>query len=375
MHPRIALMLLVASLALAACAAQPSAPAPVAVDPTMALAPSAPRPTKPPAATATPDKAAPLRAAIDRTKALASYHVTFRMGGTGQSPAGAAQLGDLIHFTGAFNRGDVAFQYGGSGAQTGSQGDLEVVTAGGQTYALGPLPLQGVTKAVWYALGTEPPTATQPPLDIARILTMATERVQLSDFAPDGEERLHDLACARYRGGLAAALGALDGMGRPTTPEARAAEATPVAERMKAQGITFSAAEALVWICPDGYLHQMRVSMTGERKEQPGQPFTLTLEISVADPNGAITITTPVGAAAPGAALTATVSNGGNVREQPNLQGTVRDQINARETVLLIGKSADGRWYHILNVRRVDGWVSKTLLRIDRAVDAKVPTA
>ena len=95
----------------------------------------------------------------------------------------------------------------------------------------------------------------------------------------------------------------------------------------------------------------------------------------MADPNGVIAITTPVGAAAPGAALTATVSNGGNVREQPNLQGKVLDQINARETVLLIGKSADGRWYHILNVRRVNGWVSKTLLRIDRAVDAKVPTS
>src|SRR6185436_17772454 len=211
MHPRIALMLLVALLALAACAVQPSAPAPVAVDPTMTLAPSAPRPTRPPAATATPDKAASLRAAIDRTKALASYHVTFHMGGTGQSLAGQAQSGDLIHFTGAFNRGDVAFQYGGSGAQTGTQSDLEVVTAGGQTYARGPLPEPGITEAVWYALGAKPPTATQPPLDIARILTMATERVQLNDFAPDGEERLRDLTCARYRGGLAAALGALDG--------------------------------------------------------------------------------------------------------------------------------------------------------------------
>jgi hypothetical protein len=78
----------------------------------------------------------------------------------------------------------------------------------------------------------------------------------------------------------------------------------------------------------------------------------------------------------PGAAsgLTATVFNGGNVRETP-VTGRPLDQINAGETVQLIGKTADGAWYKITNIRNVTGWVSATLLRIDAEVAKQVPVA
>jgi flagellar FliL protein len=71
--------------------------------------------------------------------------------------------------------------------------------------------------------------------------------------------------------------------------------------------------------------------------------------------------------------LTGTVFNGGNVREQPSLGGRVLDQINAGETVQLLGKSADGQWYRITNIRSVTGWVSRSLLTIDPQVAAQVP--
>jgi uncharacterized protein YgiM (DUF1202 family) len=76
----------------------------------------------------------------------------------------------------------------------------------------------------------------------------------------------------------------------------------------------------------------------------------------------------------PGAAsgLTATVFNGGNVRETP-VTGRPLDQINAGETVQLLGKTADGAWYKITNVRGVTGWVSVTLLSIDDEVAGQVP--
>jgi uncharacterized protein YgiM (DUF1202 family) len=71
--------------------------------------------------------------------------------------------------------------------------------------------------------------------------------------------------------------------------------------------------------------------------------------------------------------LTARVANGGNVRAEPSLDGQVLDQINAGETVTLLAKTADGRWFQITNERKVTGWVSVTLLTIDPDVASQVP--
>jgi flagellar FliL protein len=85
-------------------------------------------------------------------------------------------------------------------------------------------------------------------------------------------------------------------------------------------------------------------------------------------------VTPPVNGT-PIAGLTATVFNGGNVRAEANVRGKVLDQINAKETVQLLAKTADGKWYQITNIRKVTGWVSVTLLTIDPDVGRKVPIA
>jgi len=77
----------------------------------------------------------------------------------------------------------------------------------------------------------------------------------------------------------------------------------------------------------------------------------------------------------PVAGLSAKVFNGGNVRADATIRGKVLDQINANETVQLLAKTADGKWYQITNVRGVTGWVSVTLLTIDPDVGRKVPIA
>lgn len=74
--------------------------------------------------------------------------------------------------------------------------------------------------------------------------------------------------------------------------------------------------------------------------------------------------------------LTATVFNGGNVRAQPNIQGQVLDQINANETVQLVAKTSNGQWYRIINQRKIEGWVSVSLLnRIPTSVSQQVPVS
>ncbi|MFQ3632789.1 restriction endonuclease [Roseiflexus sp.] len=70
---------------------------------------------------------------------------------------------------------------------------------------------------------------------------------------------------------------------------------------------------------------------------------------------------------------TAVVFNGGNVRAAPNLRGTVLDQIHAYETVVLLGRSPDGLWLRIINPRQQEGWVHRSLLTIDPAVEADLP--
>jgi SH3-like domain-containing protein len=78
---------------------------------------------------------------------------------------------------------------------------------------------------------------------------------------------------------------------------------------------------------------------------------------------------------APAGKLTARVFNGGNVRSAPNTKGRVLDQINAGETVELQARSADSAWFRISNTRGVVGWVHRSLLTIDRAVETSVPVA
>jgi len=70
---------------------------------------------------------------------------------------------------------------------------------------------------------------------------------------------------------------------------------------------------------------------------------------------------------------TATVFNGGNVRAEPTLKGAVLDQIHANETVVLLGRTADGVWFRIMNPRQQEGWVHRSLLTIDPTVEATLP--
>jgi hypothetical protein len=77
----------------------------------------------------------------------------------------------------------------------------------------------------------------------------------------------------------------------------------------------------------------------------------------------------------PEGGLSATVANGGNVREAP-VNGRPLDQVNAGEAIRLVAKNADSSWFKITYARNgatISGWVSRTLLTIDPAVEQQVP--
>lgn len=76
----------------------------------------------------------------------------------------------------------------------------------------------------------------------------------------------------------------------------------------------------------------------------------------------------------PTTTLSATVANGGNIRQDPSLRGAVLGQLHAGEVVTLIEKTTDGQWYHVA-APEATGWVSASLLRVDRAVADQVKPA
>jgi len=77
----------------------------------------------------------------------------------------------------------------------------------------------------------------------------------------------------------------------------------------------------------------------------------------------------------PTGGLAATVANGGNVRETP-INGRPLDQVQAGETVRLLAKTSDGGWLKVTYARNgatITGWVSRTLLTINPAIEQQVP--
>lgn len=77
----------------------------------------------------------------------------------------------------------------------------------------------------------------------------------------------------------------------------------------------------------------------------------------------------------PEGALTARVSNGGNVRQAP-VDGQPLDQVRADEIVRLISKNSNSTWFKVSYGRdgkTITGWISRTLLALDPAVEQQVP--
>jgi flagellar FliL protein len=103
---------------------------------------------------------------------------------------------------------------------------------------------------------------------------------------------------------------------------------------------------------------------------EPQQEPTATAEVVAATPEP---VETPVESTAP---LTGTVRVNGNIREEPNRQGTVLGQVSEGELVTLLARAPDGAWYR-LEASEATGWVSATLLEVPEAaasLPAEVPS-
>lgn len=246
----------------------------------------------------------------------------------------------------------------------------------GTTYARGALPLAGIDPLAWYELDSATAATLQPGLSLAPLLERLTARVDLAEFAPAGSSSEPGQPCTRYVAGLAAALGALDGLGRPTTAEAASAEATPVVARMEAQGFRFSEAEAVIVVCPDGLLRRFESRFTVESPDAPNQQSSTELILIVDEPNGALVVTAPEGALSLDDAVApqrAFAIAGGTLYAAPDSATLPIAELPAPMLLSVLAQSADGSWYEVRTADGDTGWIEAKQVSFPPDVTPTIP--
>jgi hypothetical protein len=153
-----AITILVLALALAGCAA-PNVQAPSATPtlaPTATAAPTAsPVPSVTPSPAPTGGEAADaIAAAVARTGAVGMYRSRVTMRGSGLLGAASASPTDLIVVDGSFAGAEYEYTLSGflSAFLGASEGGLQIIRAGGETYVRGPLPMLAAPEDAWYRL-------------------------------------------------------------------------------------------------------------------------------------------------------------------------------------------------------------------------------
>jgi len=290
MH-RIALIVLISTL-LAACGPAAQVPTATPAPPTATPAPPTATPAPPTASPGTSVASSDLLAGVQAASMARSYQAQVTMKGNGS--VGAITLGspqapaEIMGMKGAFAGADYGFTlsgfvtalYGGSSAR-----GVQARHIAGEDYLHGPIPVIGANQDAWYRLPKARAMIATPPLYPAGLLALVTQSgVDPAGFRPAGHEQLDGLPCSRFSGDRAVSLAILkslsdSGLPVDTTPE------------------HVGSVESDLWVCNDGYLHQVRLSFAGETPGEKPLPFDFALTLHMFD------FETDVGLAAPETAL------------------------------------------------------------------------
>jgi hypothetical protein len=288
--------------------ATPAAPEAAPVTPTtVAEAPtSTPTATPaPPTATATLVMAEPkptsaaagaIMEAMSKGKTAKSYRIDMSMsmkGDFGQLTAGSAknQEVSLFSMSGEINgddshlimKGIVGAMFSGDPSK-----GVEMTSLAGKSYVRGPAPLLGAKDNRWYVLNASDAASTKSKLGSADIYGNFLGKDQdLSVFAPAGTETLDGTKCSVYGANKQDALNALLGMG--ATSEIGQGEWSLIQDNIQSS-------EYKIWVCDDGYLHQMRINIQAQDQRQPQQAFGMKLLLHAYDFGSNLKVTVPANA-------------------------------------------------------------------------------
>lgn len=231
---------------------------------------------------------------------------------------------------------------------------LDTIRVGDLTYVRGPVPTVRLAEQRWYLVDVARP-AVQPPLvtDLSGLRLL--EGVDIGRLRRAGDAAVAGLSCTAFAGSSRQLLTRrlLTPAGRPLPFAAALASAR--------------SSEMIFTVCSDGLLRQVseRILLAGTAPNTPVFETLLTFA----------PIASPVPLLAPDTTrplLEATASSATALRETPSGSARILAPIGVGQTVSIVARSADRRWYQVM-VRDLTGWVLIAALRVPPEVATAVP--
>jgi SH3-like domain-containing protein len=339
--------------------------------------------------------------AANKTSTATIYETTAKLTLEGLSADQAEQFEaepgkplTLIDMSSRFNGEDVYAMIHFAKAMGGGlfpERGLETMIIDERFYIHGPAPTFGAPEDRWY-FSDDAPLFSSTTYD-SRALVRSLMDVDLGSIKRVRDQQLGGVKCTVYgaanKRAAAQALGGLLGGGTGAFDSSRILNP-----------------ELNIYTCDDGYIHGMDVAFgydcTCDDGTVKGSVPEETRVAFRAAPRSAAAVVTyrvvarfssfggPVKIEVPRNALpiqepsyedlenesssdtTARVFNGGNIRAEPSMRGEVLGQLHAGETVELIERTADGRWYRVAAPEAI-GWVSASLLTLPSGAQQRVP--
>lgn len=286
--------------------AQPQVqPTAAAVQPTVAPSPTPVPPTPVPPTTA-PQAAAPTTApsgqsgdlfssALAQAQAATTYRLDMQMTAKGSFAVTAGETVTeptsvdlpLFGLTGEAKGQDSHFKMTGFiAAFLGTEPDkgIEIISVGDKSYVHGPVQLLGANEDKWYEMPSDSASTVKPPLTSQTFLeSFGGNGLNPSDLKKTGTETLDSQTCDVWTADESALEKAFKEIGQQTGGQ----EDNQVVD----------AGQFKFWVCRDGYLHQVLLSVDGHNKDKPDEKGSFIVSMHMYDINSpSIQIEAPTGA-------------------------------------------------------------------------------
>lgn len=189
----------------------------------------------------------------------------------------------LFNLTGAVSGKDSHIKFQGllamllTGDPTKS---LEILTVGGKTYLRGPLPMFGALEDKWYVSSGQAQFSTNINEGMPEIPD--DPAIDWNAFKKTTTEALDGRRCDVYVGDKNATMKLFQA----------ASSGMPNSDVLG----NIENATTKLWICDDGYLHQLWMNIEGRSKDKPTEKVSLQMRLHIWDFNANIKLTPPANA-------------------------------------------------------------------------------
>ena len=225
--------------------------------------------------------------ALDKSQKVNVYRMQMDVSAKGviSGTTNAAQEISLINMTGEVNNKDVHITMKGMVALlfTGDvNAAFEMMSVGGKEYVKGPMPLLGAKENKWYILSNAGATSSVSASPDDFYGAFMNGDVDLYSFTKTRTESLDRLQCDVYNASQAEAMRAFASL----SPDLNLTNAQ-IQQLEQIRG----KAELALWVCADGFVHQMKMGLEG--KDVSGKTGGFNMTVHVYDFNSPINIIPP----------------------------------------------------------------------------------